>query len=287
MGRPAGSKNKSNSEKLRNLQNEINIELFGDAASETDEDIDKRIGRTFRVLNKVIRGVIEQNIRSVIISGAPGCGKTFTVEHLLAAAHAEGDIKYIEIKGSMSAVKLYQTLYEHNDERSILVIDDCDAVYFDTEALDVLKSALDSNDNRVISWNKQNNIFLRDGIPESFEYNGSCIFITNIDLNEEIERGTKIAPHIAALISRSIYVDLGIYNKREILVRISQVLNNTTFLEKNGLTAEQGEKMITWLRANVKRLRLISIRTLLQLGSILKTDPDWIEMAEVTLCRRR
>lgn len=287
MGRPFGSKNRSNMDKMRVLQDEVNRDVFGHTIDETNDDIDSRIQKTFRVLEKVVYGIINGNVCSAIVSGAAGCGKTFTVEKLLHQASTSDSIRYTEIKGSMSAVKLYQTLYENNAPNSVLVIDDCDAVFFDEEALDVLKSALDSTARRVVHWNKQNNIFMRDGIPDNFEYEGSVIFITNIDIGEEMEKGTKISPHIKALVSRSIYVDLGIYTKREILVRVTQVLNHTPFLQTNELTNSQGEEMVTWLHTHLSKLRLLSIRTLLHLGSIIKTDPEWQDMAEVILCRRR
>jgi hypothetical protein len=42
---------------------------------ESLEQIDARIKTTFTVLVKVARGLIDSNIRSVIVSGAAGCGR--------------------------------------------------------------------------------------------------------------------------------------------------------------------------------------------------------------------
>ena len=124
-----------------------------------------------------------------------------------------------------------------------------------------------------------------EGIDRSFTFEGSVIFITNIDFSREVARGNKMAPHYDALMSRSTYVDLGIHNKREVLVRIKQVSHSAEFLSNNGITSEQADVMINWLSKHVTQLRTLSIRTALQLASLLKTDSEWEEMAEVIMLK--
>ena len=47
--------------------------------TETVAEIDTRIRSTFDVLEQVAQGVISGHVRSVIVSGAAGCGKTYTL----------------------------------------------------------------------------------------------------------------------------------------------------------------------------------------------------------------
>jgi hypothetical protein len=256
------------------------------AAAETMADIDARIKHTFAVLGKLANGVINGYIKAAIVSGAPGCGKTYTLEAALTAAEREGKIRYESVKGSMSAIGLYRSLFECSGEDSVLVIDDCDSIFSDIDALNLLKAALDTGKTRKVHWNKESRVLNEEGIPRSFEFKGSVVFITNIDFIKEIERETKMGPHYDALLSRSLYLDLGIHSKREVLVRISQVVYSDAFLKDNRITKEAAKDMMGWLTANLPRIRVLSIRTILQLVTLVKTDGDWKDMAEAIMLRR-
>ena len=255
--------------------------------TETMQEIDARLRNTFSVLEKVANGVIGGHIRSVIVSGAPGCGKTYTLERCLDRGQSHGLINFETIRGTMSGIGLYKKLYEHSDAGSVLMLDDCDKIFDDIEALNVLKSSLDTSKTRRVHWNKESRSLAEEGIPNSFEFNGAMIFITNIDFCSEIDAEKKMTPHYKALVSRSIYVDLGIHSKREVLVRIGQVVFSPAFLRDNELKKEQAQEMMAWLTQNLAKIRLLSIRTILQLTSILKTDPDWRSMAKALMLKTR
>ena len=139
---------------------------------------------------------------------------------------------------------------------------------------------------RVISWQTASTYLEDQDIPLQFEFEGTVIFITNSDLDKEIERGTKIAPHVDALLSRSIYLDLGVHNKREILCRVKEVVYNTDMMEKLGCTKNDTQIMMKWVTDNVDGLRNVSIRTMLHLSDMYLTDPtDWKDSASVTLLK--
>jgi hypothetical protein len=263
---------------LKNAQNDV--------VAESMADIDARIKHTFAVLSKVANGVINGHIKSAIISGAPGCGKTYTLEAALSAAAREEKIRYESVKGVLSPIGLYRTLWDCSTENSVLVIDDCDSIFGDIDALNLLKAALDTGKNRRVHWNKESRVLNEEGIPRSFEFKGAVIFITNIDFAREIERETKMSPHYDALLSRSLYLDLGIHNKREVLVRISQVIYSNEFLRDNGIGKDAAKEMMSWLTANLARVRVLSIRTILQLVTLVKTDGDWKDMAGAIMLRR-
>lgn len=250
---------------------------------ETDSEMEERIQKRFRVMGKMAKGAIAQRITSFIISGAPGVGKTFELEQQLEAAADNGDIVYDSIKGKTSAIGLYMRLWEMKEPGSILLLDDID-VFGNEDVLNILKAALDTGEKRIVSWNTAS-AFLEDaGIDTQFEFEGTVIFITNSDLDHEIAKGNKMSPHVDALISRSIYVDLGVHAKREILCRVKHVVNNTDMLQKLGLDDNQVTMLMDWVIDNLDELRNISIRTMLHLTNIYLADPiDWIEDAEVVL----
>lgn len=254
--------------------------------AESMDAIDARIKHTFRVLDKVASGIINRHIKSAIISGAPGCGKTYSLEKALAAAASRGEIRYETVKGSMSSIGLYRCLWECSGEDCVLVIDDCDSIFSDIDALNLLKAALDTGKNRRVHWNKESRVLSDEDIPRSFEFQGAVVFITNVDFAREIEREVKMSPHYDALLSRSLYLDMGIHSKREVLVRIAQVIYSENFIRENGVSKEAAREMMGWLTTNLARVRVLSIRTILQLVQLVKTDGDWRDMAEAIILRR-
>lgn len=252
---------------------------------ETMQAIDARIQKTFTVLEKIAAGVATGHIRSAIVSGATGCGKSYTLERVLKTAEEDGHIAYNSVRGTISAITLYQELWNARNNTDVLVLDDTDTIYGDLDALNLLKAALDTNPVRRVHYNKESRILADLGIDKSFDFAGRVVFITNTDLTRAVEKNTKMSPHYAALLSRSIYCDLGIHTKREVLVRIAQVVYSEGFLKDNHITRQQAEAMMAWLAPNVNRVRVLSIRTVLHLADLVKVDANWQELADYTILK--
>lgn len=254
-------------------------------ASESLDAIHNRILKSFSVLDKVARGVVLGHINAAIVSGAPGCGKTHSLERELNVAEAQGKITYQSVKGTMSALGLFRALYECSEPGSVLVIDDCDSVFGDLDAMNILKAALDTGKTRRVHWNKESRVLKEEDIPRSFEFRGAVLFITNIDFVREIAKQNKMAPHYEALLSRSLYVDMRIHTKTEVFVRVKQVVFDQDFLADNKLTHSQAQDMVQWLESNLEQVRVLSIRTVIQMANFVKTDRNWQDMAEALLLK--
>jgi hypothetical protein len=248
--------------------------------------INTRITRAFTVMDKVTAGMIAGNIRGGVIAGATGVGKSYSVLEAFERAALEEKIKFKEVKGSMSGIGLFQTLFEMSDPGSILLLDDADSIFDDIEPVNLLKAALDTSKRRKISWIKESRVLQDAGIPNQFEYNGSIMFISNKDFVREIERETKIAPHLKAILGRTLFLDLGIHTRREIFVRLMQVVNTHDFMVDNGINSDQAAIMLDWVYQNLDRVRVLSIRTAVQVAAMIKTDPDWKDMAEVLVLKK-
>ena len=251
--------------------------------------ISERIKDKFEILNKVAHGVVDRHIRSLVISGAPGCGKTRTLEEVFDDAVASGKIEYTSKSGTVSAIGLYMLLHDHCDLHQVLVLDDCDAAFADEEAVSLLKVALDTGKKRrLVSWNKASKVLEAEGYPKSFEFHGSLVVISNTDFIGAINRGNKIAPHYKAFMDRSVYLDMGIHTKREILVRISQVVNTVEFRTVHNLSKSQVNEMFSWLHSNLDRLNMLSIRTVLHIAGFVNVDTaGWKKLAENTLLAKK
>lgn len=253
--------------------------------AESVDEMRSRINKRFNVMNLMTNGLINGSIRSLIISGAAGIGKTFTLDRDLKAAHDNGDIEYQSANGKISGIGLYERLWATKEKGSVLLLDDID-VFSNEDILNLLKAALDSGETRKVCWGTASDHLEKAGIEREFEYEGTIVFITNTDIDSEIQRGTKIAPHLNALISRSVYLDLGVHTNEEIMVRVEDVITSTTMLQNVGINDEQSIEVLDWMKTNVKRLRNVSLRTALYLASFIKTDEtNWKEIAEVTQLR--
>lgn len=253
----------------------------------TNEEILERIKKRFDVMNKMSNGVIAGVVRSLIISGAPGVGKTYSLEKKLINAENSGRISFEMVKGKISPIGLYIKLYESRDAGNVVVLDDID-VFGNEDTLNILKAALDSGDRRVISWGTASTYLDEKDIPNSFEFEGSIIFITNTDIDAELNRGSKNAPHLDALVSRSVYLDLAVHTNRHIMVWVEHVITTTDMLEKKGLSQFQIVQVVEWMKEHVDHLRNVSLRTALYIGDFILTEPTgWTDIAEVTMLRPR
>lgn len=244
------------------------------------------IRERFEVLGLLANGVVEGNIRSLIISGAPGVGKTHELERKLKNAERSNQIiSYVSIKGSISPIGLYEALYNNCEKGQVVVLDDLDSVFDNEETLNILKAALDTGTKRIISWAKASRFLADSDIPRSFEYCGQIVFITNTDPDRVIAKGGRLAPHMNALVSRSVFLDLCIHDNESIMVRVEQVLRESELADDLDIDEDAVEAIIEWMHQNVKRLRSLSIRTVIQLASYIKTSEDWKKLAAATMLR--
>ena len=189
---------------------------------ETDEETIERLRERFEMLEDMTRATKKGDVRAMIVSGPPGVGKSHGVEkvlgkHDLIATLGDRPSKYEVVKGAMSAIGLYCKLYKMADKDNVIVFDDCDSIFSDELSLNILKAALDSKKKRTIHWNTDSYKLRNEGVPDSFNFEGSAIFITNLKFDNV--KSAKMRDHLTALESRCHYIDLAIDTDREKLLR--------------------------------------------------------------------
>lgn len=150
---------------------------------------------------------------SLVITGGAGMGKTHIVKSTLEEMGLKESYDFVHFKGRATAAGLFVTLYENNDK--IIVLDDCDSVFKDDDAVNILKGALDSYDTRKISYISTKSLKDEFGseVPRHFEFSGRIIFISNISQSKLDE----------AIRSRSFVADVDLTNE-QMFERIEQLM---------------------------------------------------------------
>jgi len=260
-----------------------------DNPNETDNQIIERMRERFSILDDMTQASIDGVVRGMVVTGPPGVGKSFGVEQVLEKNSlfdtlAGNKLRFEVIKGASSAIGLYKVLYNNADKNSVLVLDDCDTVLYDETSLNLLKAALDSCKKRKLSWNTDSALLRREGIPDTFEFQGSVIFITNLKFDNV--RG-KIKDHLAAIMSRCHYLDLTMDTTREKVLRCKQIVADG-MLNEYQFTSEEENDVMDFMIANKEKMREISLRMVTKLADLKKSfgDEKWKRTAEVTCMRR-
>lgn len=260
-------------------------------AAETEDEAMDRIEETFIMLDKIVDACARGVVRGLVVSGPPGIGKSFGVEKQLDSANIfrtlEGkDPRYEIVSGGVSSIGLYQKLYYNRGQDQVLVFDDADGILFEEESLNLLKAALNSGDRRRICWNKESRVLQVDDIPDSFDFEGSIIFLTNIDFERSIAKASRISAHLEAIMSRCHYLDLEIGSLRDKLLRIRQIVRDGMLTPYNFSPAEE-QAVLDFVVDNSEYLREVSLRMVKKIADFVKADPQgWHEMAESTCLQR-
>lgn len=220
------------------------------------------INDKFKFLENMVGMVVKKTAVSMVITGEGGLGKTFTVMQEIKKRKLEENSDYITIKGFSTAKGLYRTLYENSDK--LIVFDDCDEVLKNDVAKNILKGALDSYDERIISWITNS---FSDDLPSSFEFEGQIIFISNLP-QYKVDQ---------AILSRSMSIDLSmdtdtkIQRMRAILPKIKTIV-----------PMEVKEECLNLIEENKNHCGDLNMRTLIKVIGI-RTDSEneeiWRDMA--------
>ena len=152
---------------------------------------------------------------SLVVTGGAGTGKTHLVKQTLSDMGFVESTDFVHFIGRATPAGLFITLYENSDK--IIVLDDCDSVFKDDDAVNILKGALDSYDSRKISYITSKSLKDTYGaeIPRHFEFTGRIIFISNIDQSKLDE----------AIRSRSFVADIDM-TQDQMFTRIEQLMPN-------------------------------------------------------------
>lgn len=237
------------------------------------------INKKFIFLSQLIKMILNKTAVSLVITGEGGLGKSYTVKKELLIKDLTKDADYMIVKGFSTARGLYRTLYENSDK--LIIFDDCDEVLEDKVAKNLLKGALDSYDEREISWIT---VTSNPDLPDSFIFTGRIIFISNKS-QESIDQ---------ALLSRSMSIDLTMSNADK-LQRMEFIIDTSKEFMRE-FPKQYKLDALELIKENLDDIREFSLRSLEKVVNIRaeadkenydedgnKVDIDWKELAKFML----
>lgn len=287
----------------------------------TDEELLAEMLETFNVMNTMTRGCLTGTILAMTIRGPAGLGKSHPTFEIVNNEAAATGTKVWKIKGSMSAPGLYKTLYKARNG-GLVLIDDCDSVFGNEDCLNYLKAALDTSDVRSLNCEKAANyVYDEETVdlivermkqksdendedfemrkddkrfdltigkaPKHFVFEGRVIFITNKDLLKMANSGTAIAEHVAPIVSRSLYLDIDMDSDRQKMVWVEYIFNTFMWDKQCGLTREQADELLAFVKENYKDMQEISNRLMKICSSLFKLGPNWKNVIRKTKMKRK
>lgn len=245
----------------------------------------QRVADLFAQLGSLVDLIITGGSPSLLVCGDAGIGKTYLCRHRLQASGLKEQVisadasdtkpppgkkkkrkvkpkadSYLFVKGYSSPMGLYQTL--HDNRESIIVFDDCDSVFKNAVSVNILKSALDSYDDRVISW--ASTATAKMGLDSRFEFKGMIIFLSNIPL-AKLDNAVK---------SRSFTIEMTL-SREELFHRMNEVLGHI----EPDIPMNERLDALNHLAHNIDTLGEFNMRTLIKAIRIRHSNhPAWKDM---------
>lgn len=263
----------------------INSASFANLEPQKSEaELELEISERFEVMEKLYDAVSVGAIKSLIVSGSPGLGKSSSItSHLIRREKSCGHT-YSTIKGVATSKYVFEHLRDNAHENHIVLFDDCDDIFFDSSTLNVFKACLESgNKPRIVTWGSS-----RGSSEENqFEFKGSVVFLTNVAFSK-MTKNDVLKSHLQALASRSHYFDVTLDTALETFIRIKQVSLNSDILKSRQLSESQVSEILEFIRLNLDNFVELSLRTIVKIADMYLYSPtDYKRLIAVTCFRNR
>lgn len=247
-------------------------------AAETQNDMTlndkvKYLEETMEDIYEISRRVAAGAFNSLFISGRAGTGKTYNVERAMKDEGLVDEEDYVMVSGAASVIMMYKKFYQYRNKT--LIFDDCDAVFRDENGRNLMKAALDTKKVRKISYLKKTkavydpkdvsaeeafNLEENGIVPNSFEFAGRVIFISNLAKEKADPDG--------AIRSRSILVDVN-PDDATLMERMERLLPH---LEPTEMPLKEKEEIYEFM----KNANDISMRTFVKAAGLKMSGlPNW------------
>lgn len=125
---------------------------------------------TYAELQRYGEAFAAGHFNMLIVTGGPGLGKSRLLKELVGS-------RACWIDGHTTAFGMFVRLYEHRNRP--LVIDDVDALHNNRDAVRLLKSLCQTDQEKTISWNSRTRQLEELGVPPQFTTTSTTAIVAN------------------------------------------------------------------------------------------------------------
>jgi len=222
-------------------------------------------------LEDLLNGMVRTKyVNTVLVTGDPGIGKTFTIDKNLQEHSEDSDnpIRYRRVSGKITPLAFYQTLVENSAFDSVLFFDDADTILMETVSLNLLKEASEKRSQRTISYNSS-----RSTNAPITVFDGKIVIATNKKISQN--------PHFEAVTDRFHVFDMNV----TYLEKLAKIHDIAEKFATPMVSKEDNAEIIKFLADKAKSINTdkITIRTFVKLQELKVLMPmKWKRFAEIS-----
>ena len=247
----------------------LNDPVFTPALKEQIRSVQDFQVLTEDFVNNVVKGIHP----NAILQGPPGLGKSYVVtQALIKSGKVEGD-DYVIIKGHITPMQLYATLYMYRRKGQVVVLDDCDDVMTKETGLEVLKAACDL-DYRRVTWSSGSVPVVNGTAIKDFIFNGAIIICSNLSVTTG--RGGRRDRSAAAFLSRLTFWDLRLGKRERMYAQIFNLVVNADYLSRSPTTkinADQKRDLLKFVLENLDEIHCMDLRMPQKIAAEMNVNP--------------
>ncbi len=234
-------------------------------------------------LDSFVQMLVNGKCRAFVVSGPAGSSKTSSTTSLLKRY---SPTSCVHISGTLSPIMVYIKMYRHSNPGEVIVLDDVDSLYKSLEGMNVIKAATDSGPKRMVSWLTANPLLKAWGIPNTFEFKGGMVLISNESMNSK--RGSKLSVHMKAIADRLYHIPMGTDDKEEQFHQLCYYVVKQGMLRARGLSPKQESEILQYITDHYDRLPSITLRTATKLADLMQQAPsEWEALADLSLLEKK
>lgn len=235
------------------------------------------VHKQYERLQMFCKHLADGRMRSLIVSGPPGVGKSYMVkQYLRQYGHAEQ--RYLH--GKITPLSLFDALYKQREPKQVVVLDDTDSIFKDGDGQNLLKAAMDTTPVRQIDWASTTALLERMKLPPSFKFAGSIVLITNVGF----DGNTRLNIHLRAIKDRSYPLQVGSDSQAAKFAMIVYMVERQDMLRAYEFSQTEKEMLLQYISANLDSISYLSLRFVSKLADLYKVEPEnWRYMAESLL----
>jgi hypothetical protein len=233
------------------------------------------------VTEDFVRSVVSGIHPNAILQGPPGLGKSYVVSQALKSADKIEGEDYIIIKGHVTPLQLYATLYMFRRKGQVVVLDDCDDIFTKETGLEVLKAATDQ-DYRKVTWMSSATPVINGTPIKDFVFNGAIIVCSNISITSG--RGGRRDKSAAAFMSRLTYWDMKLSQRERMYAQIFNLVVEADYLSRNPKTKldiVQKRELMKFILVNLDDIVQFDLRMPQKIAAEMNANPkNWKRVAK-------